>query len=346
MNPFAFLLLVLCIIRPKCSVLPDQAMGTDRFAEYIERTLSFGASGHNGAQDAYDKEMLAWELHRCAAPAGSVLLGDELIRHRISFCDKQLDAVSFARKLLEEAFTALIAKKAKDRWDWYWLGMCHELGRGTTVDQPKAAACFRHARESGNLFAHYEEIWADYLSGTPALETIFRFRYCSGPLQKFAELSARALGLLEMGPVREVGSTQHILRLIEISKLLHEFYFHDGGKRHISIRVGKEMRLDVDSLKAMANPTAALTLYLIAKQSPANPTDRTPEAWLRDAVHPENHSLLSLMKREIFDESRLEMITEVCQANGWQESKICRFGLWALKQRDGDSEEGMSEWFP
>lgn len=321
-------------------------MDTDRFAEYVERTLSFGSSGHNRSQDAYDKEALAWELHRSAAPAGSVLLGDELIRHRISFCDNQLDAVRFARKLLEEAFAALNAKEAKDGWDWYWLGICHELGRGTVVDQTKAADCFRHAREAGNLYAHYEEIWAEYLSGTPALETIFRFRYYSGPLQKFAELSARALALLEMGPVREVGSTKHILRMIEISKLLHEFYFHDGGKRQINIRVGKEMRCDVDALKAMANPTAALTLYLIAERSPVNPTGKTPDAWLRAAIHPDNHSLLTLLKREIFDETRLEKIAEVCQANGWEESKICRFAIWALEQRGSDSEEGMSEWFP
>jgi len=294
-----------------------------------------------------EKERVAWELHQSAAPAGSVLLGDMLIRNRTSFCDRELNVVPFARKLLKEAFASLATKGTKDLWDWYWLGVCHASGRGTLVNQAAAADCFRQAREAGNQYAHYEEIWSAYLSGAPAVETIYRFRYCGGPLYEFgfAELSARALALLEMGPVRNIGSTQHICRILEISRLLGEFYFHDPGHRHINVRIEREMAGDVDALTAMNTPPAALTLYLIAKKSRSNPTGKEPDVWLRAAVHPDNDSLLAVTKRDILGEEQLKLIAEVCQQNGWGESKICRFASWARAHPDGE-DEGSSEWFP
>jgi hypothetical protein len=319
-------------------------MDCDKFAEYIERTLSF--NGRGGREALCEKENIAWELHQSAAPAGSVLLGDLLIRNGVSFCRRELDAVPFARKLLKEGFAALAAKETKEHWDWYWLGNCHGLGRGTEVNHGKAADCFRQAREEGNSYAHYEEIWAAYLAGGPGLEAIFRFRYYSGPLQEFAEPSARALALLEMGPVRQVGSTQHICRILELSKLLREFYFHDGAHRHINVRVGKEMSLDVDALKAKGEPSAALALFLIATKSRANPTGKEPDAWLRAAVHPENRELLPLLKREILEEDRLKVVAEVCEANGWSDSPIGRFATWALTKADTEGDDGDSEWFP
>jgi len=282
---------------------------------------------------------LAWELHESAAPAGTVLLGDRLIRNRVSFVKKELNVVPFARGLLERGLVSLAAKEAKDQWDWYYLGICHEFGRATPVDHRKAADCFRKAKKAGNNYAEFEEIWSSYLGGESALETIFRFRYCFGPLQSFAELSARALALLEMGPPREIGSVEQICRIIEISRLLHQFFFHDGGSRYVNRRVEQEMRLDIDALKAMATPSAALTLFLIYKRSRSNPAGEQPEILLRAAIHPENRSLVTIAKREIFDETQLKLITQVCHDNGWEETDICRFAVWALEHPDGEGDE-------
>lgn len=328
-------------------VRKHESMAPDKFGEYMERTLGFEESfGRGGREALCEAEKLAWDLHAFAAPAGSVLLADKLIRNRVSYCHRQLNVLPFARKLLEEAFVSLSDKAAKNPWDWYWFGICHASGRGTPVDHGRAADCFRRAREAGNPYAHYEEIWSAYLSGVPTLETIYRFRYCSGPLQKFARRSARALALLEMGPPRELGSGQQICRILEISELLHEFYFHDGGHRHINVQVGKEMRLDVDSLKTIATPPAFLTLFLIATKSPTNPTGRAPEAWLRAAVHPDNRPLLALAKREILAQDQLGLIAEVCRENGWGESDICRFAEWALAHADGEDDGSSAGWFP
>ena len=321
-------------------------MHADKFREYMERTVSSGESGIGRMREALcEKESLAWELHHAAAPAGSALLGDLLIRNRISYCNRELKAVPFARELLKQAFASLTALEKKGEWDWYWLGVCHERGRGTPVNHKTAVDCFGHAREAGNPYAHYEEIWAAYLSGTPIVETVFRFRYCSGPLHQFAELSARALALLEMGPPRQIGSDGHVCRIYEISSLLREFYFHDAAHHHINVRVEKEMAGDVDALKAIESPSAALALYLIATKSRSNPTGKEPDAWLRGAIHPDNEALLPITKREILGEEKLQLIVRVCKENGWAESKICRFASWALSHPDGE-DEGEREWFP
>ncbi len=305
-------------------------MNSDRFTDYIERGLSFEGSG--GSNVLQENERLAWELHDCGGPAGKVLLGDALLRTRISYLRKDVKAVPFARKLLEEGFAALSVKDPKEHWDWYYLGLCHELGRGTPVNHTQAAECFRNAKDAGNAYAEYEEMWSAFLGGTAAIETILQLRIYSGRLKEFAKRSAVALALLEMGPVREIGGGQHMWRILELSNCLREDYYHKAGGAHISVNIEKEFRLDVDSLKSMKTPCAALILFLISERSRSNPTGEQPDVWLCKATHPENSHLLSLVPGNNLSDEHLHSIVEVCIENRWQTSELCRVAQSMLEQ--------------
>lgn len=258
------------------------------------------------------------------------------MQQRLSHVRKDINAVPFARGLLAKSFADLDAKTPKDAWDWYWLGICYGVGRGTSVDHSKAAGAFRTARLLGNCFAEFEEIWTAFLSGMPAQEAIARLKEYSGPLQTYAKLSAAALTTLAIGPSVDIGNSHHVFRVLEISNLLREFYYHKGGSQHINIAVEAEMRQDIEQLKQCLTATSALALFIISKSSRRNPTGDDPSAWLRKSVHPENSALIELVMGNHLSAEDIQLASNICQQNGWEDSDL---GLvLARKQMENDED--------
>lgn len=304
----------------------EEDIHDDPFSDYIERGLAFEQSHGMGGSDALkEKEEIAWTLHAQGSAAGSMLLGNSLLRSRTSFSRKDIHVVPFARALVIESFQALQAIEKKTHWDWYYLAVAHEAGRGTPVNHEQAACCYRRSKEMGNAYAEFEEIWFHYLSHGNIIEAILRFRSCEGRLKNFAEASARSLSLIALGPVREMGSYQHAWRVIELSRLLHEFLYHDAGSRHINIAVEAEWRSDVRQIEDIRSASAAFVLYLIAKRSRRNPTSQEPLHWLRLAATLDSTEFLSIVKRQIHNEDELRLLSDICVANQWSHSELAQF---------------------
>ena len=317
-----------------------EEMEDDPFGDYIERGVSFEQShGLGGSTALKEKEELAWSLHEKGSAAGGMLLGDSLLRTRVSFSRREVKAVPFARALVDESFHALDANADKEHWDWYYLGIAHEFGRGTKVDHEQASECFRRANELGNPYAEFEEIWSKFLSDGRIFEAVLRLRAYDGKLKNFAEASARSLSLLALGPSREIGSHQHAWRIFEISQLLHLFLYHDAGSRHINIAVEAELRGDIELLEEMDSPSAAFVLFLIAKRSRRNPTSNEPLHWLRLAATPDSGEFLSLLKRQHLNEDELALLSEICSTNQWEESEVARYIASELELLEADDED-------
>lgn len=315
-------------------------MEDDPFSDYIERGLSFEQShGFGGSSALKEKEELAWSLHENGSAAGGMLLGDSLLRTRVSFAGRDVKVVPFARNLVEESFHALDTNSDKDQWDWYYLGIAHEFGRGTKVDHQEAAECFRRAKELGNPFAEFEEIWSRFLSDDELIEAILRFREYEGRLKDFADASARSLSLIALGPTREIGSYQHAWRILEISQLLHLFLYHDAGSRHINITVEAELRSDIDALEEADSSSAAFVLYLIAKRSRRNPTSNEPIHWIRLATTPNSAEFFSLLRRQHLTEEELKALSEEFTVNDWEDSEIAKYVSSELELFETDDDD-------
>ncbi|MBX7210788.1 MAG: SEL1-like repeat protein [Verrucomicrobiaceae bacterium] len=306
--------------------MPADIIHDDPFSDYIERGLAFEQSYGSGGGDALKaKEAIAWRLHEQGSAAGGMLLGDSLISGRVSFLRKDIQVVSFARELVVRSFQALNAIADKTHWDWYYLGLAHESGRGTTVDYSQAVECYRRSKELGNPYAEFEEIWFEYLARSNILEAILRFRSCEGRLKHFAEATARALSLLALGPVREMGSYQHAWRIFELSRLLHVFLYHDKGQRQLHIAIEAEWRAEVPQLEVLGTASSALVLFLIAKRSRCNPTSQKALHWLRLAARPDSQEFFAIVKGQLNDEDELRLLSEVCAENQWGDSELARF---------------------
>lgn len=306
--------------------MPAEIIHNDLFTDYIERGLAFEQSyGSGGSASLKEKEEIAWRLHEQGNAAGSMLLGDKLISSRVSFARSDIQVVPFARELVVQSFQALNAIADKTHWDWYYLGLAHDSGRGTTVDYRKAAECYRRSKELGNPYAEFEEIWFEYLAGGPIMGAVLRFRACEGRLKQFAEASAAALSLLALGPVREMGSYQHAWRVFELSRLLHQFLYHDKGQRQVHIAIEAEWRAEVPQLEALESPSSALVLYLIAKRSRRNPTSQKALHWLRLAATPDSQEFFAILKGQLSDEDELRLLSERCIENHWGDSDLARF---------------------
>ena len=306
--------------------MPAEISNDDPFSDYIERGLAFEQSYGSGGSDALkEKEEIAWRLYEEGSAAGGMLLGDLLISGRVSFARKDIQVVPFARELVVQSLQALNAIADKTHWDWYYLGLAHDSGRGTTVDYRRAAECYRQSKELGNPYAEFEEIWFEYLSGSNILEAILRFRACEGRLKQYAEASARALSLLALGPVREMGSYQHAWRVFELSRLLHVFLYHDKGQRQLHIAIEAEWRAEVPQLEALGTASSALVLFLIAKRSRRNPTTQEALHWLRLAATPDSKEFFAIVKAQLNDENELRLLSELCAENQWGDSELARF---------------------
>ena len=314
-------------------------MDDDLFTQYVEQGLTFEQSfGQGGSTALKETEDIAWFLHEQGSAAGGIMLGDKLLSNRVSFSRRDIKAVPFARSLVEESFSALISMSDKGQWDWYYLGIAWLFGRGTKVDHKQATDCFRQAKELGNPYAEFEEIWSRYLDDGEMIEAALRFRRCEGKLERYAEASARALSLIALGPSRELGSYKHAWRIFEISQLLHVFLYHDIGSRRINVAVEAEMRTDVEQLESLQSASVALVLYLIAKRSRSNPTSRDAIDWLRGAVTPSSGESFSLLTRQHLNTDELVLVKDICRANQWENSKIARYVSSELEL--SDDEEG------
>lgn len=306
--------------------MPAEIIHDDPFTDYIERGLAFEQSyGLRGSDALKEKEEIAWRLHEQGSAAGGMLLGDLLISRRVSFARKDIQVVPFARELVVQSFQALNAIADKTHWDWYYLGLAHESGRGTTVNYSQAVECYRRSKELGNPYAEFEEIWFEYLARNNIMAAILRFRACEGRLKPYAEASARALSLLALGPVRELGSYPHAWRIFELSRLLHVFLYHDKGQRHLHIAIEAEWRADLPQLEALGTASAALVLFQIAKRSRRNPTSHKPLHWLRLAARPDSQEFFAIFKGQLDDEEELQVLSDLCAENHWGDSELARF---------------------
>jgi hypothetical protein len=295
-------------------------MKITKFNEYTERCLSLARGGGWG-KEICAKEELAWTLHAEFPPTGSVLLGHLLLTQKVSHTRKDVKAREFARSLLSESVPALQAIEEKDGWDHYYLGICHIYGRGLPQSYSKAVESFEAACAQ-NPYANYEAIWARYLAGGSRFDALLGFMRLSGPLSDFAALSSRALGLLETGPVREVGSHAHLARLVLLRGALHSFIYHDHGAKLINIAVEKELREGVEELRQLKTTRGYLGLYLIATSSRANPTGRSPIEWFQDALDPSLEELQILCERRELGFDELKIIVERAERDGWLGSRL------------------------
>lgn len=313
-------------------------METDQFTDYIERGLAFEASFGQGGSDAIKAmEDILWELHGCGSLAAGMLLADRLIDLRNSFSRRDIEVVPFARALAHECFEQLLVLGEKSHWDWYALGCAHASGRGTVVAHAEAARCFQRAWEAGNAYAGYEAIWEAYLGGGTILAAIHGFRAYEGRLKSFAETSLASLGLIALGPAREIGSYSHAWRIHEITRIMRVFLYHTAGSRRINVEIEAELRVDLESLEAMGSaPSASMVLYLIAKYSRRNPTSKPALEWLRQAMEHDSPEFLALLRLQEPVVVEMRMIADACAASGCHDSALAHFATEWLRVWEED----------
>jgi hypothetical protein len=318
--------------------MAGKAMTTDDFQRFLEMGLSID-DAPRPVDSLQEREALAWRLSESEGPLGKVLLGDLLLGQKVSYLRRDISALPFGRTLVAENFPVLAAQTDKNHWHWYYLGICHESGRGTPVDHAKAEEAFAMAHRLGNDVAGFEEIWAAYLRGASAMETVMRLRNYQGLVKPFARVSAKAIALLALGPVREIGSAEHVFRILELSGLLHEYFYHSAGARHIHVQTEAEMRQDLPPLKNLHTATAAVTLWLIARNSRRNPTGANPEEWLRQAIAPDNTSLAALIRQRVLDKEELDLVADLCDQHGWTDSALDRAVKATLAAIEAEADE-------
>ncbi|MCW1923993.1 hypothetical protein OKA05_15605 [Luteolibacter arcticus] len=264
---------------------------TEDFQRYQELCLTTASF-----KTMEEKEAIAWRLHETSAPEGTLLLGDLLIELGYSKLKPDLKARTYTREtLLPGAFQALVAKPPADQWDWYWLGIAYEMGRGTDTNHELAAKAFEQSRLLGNDLAGFEEAWAAYLANGHPAEGAERFSRVEGPLRKCAAAAAAAFKCLS-SPSDPPGSEGYLERIRGLAKLLHADYRHTGGSRRINVTVEAELRKDLEALKEEGTPLGALTLYFVAKGSRRNPTGETEDVWLARSLHRDNGVLLKFLR--------------------------------------------------
>ena len=289
---------------------------TDSRAEMFQRHQDLSLAPVTFERMA-EMEKIAWRLHEGSDPAGTIMLGDMLLTRGHSYVKGDLKVRAFAHEILPAAHLELVAKPPTDQWDWYWLGISHEMGRGTRVDHEQAAKAFQESRLQGNVLAGFEEIWSAYLAGASATESAARFAAYEGPAKQPALRSAKALNAMA-APPPEVGSESHLARIRELASLRHGDYWHISGHRLINVVAEAEFRKDLEALKALDTPVSALILHVIARSAAHNPTGESPEAWLRKSLSWDNTALLSW-----FREGNLSA-EEICDlgVEGWGKAEL------------------------
>ncbi|RYD48589.1 MAG: hypothetical protein EOP83_26310, partial [Verrucomicrobiaceae bacterium] len=149
---------------------------TEDFQRFQELCLTAASS-----KTMEEKESIAWRLHETAAPEGTILLGDLLIEFGYSKEKPDLKARSYAREtLLPGVVEAMVAKPPADQWDWYWLGIAYEMGRGTDTDHDLAAGAFEKSRLLGNGLAGFEGAWSAQLASGDFSDGAERFSRVEG----------------------------------------------------------------------------------------------------------------------------------------------------------------------
>jgi hypothetical protein len=308
-------------------------MKNDKFTEYIECELALGREG-GWEKEIKAKEALAWAIHTEFPPTGSLLLAHLLLQQKTSYLKQEIKAKAFAKPLSDEAFEAVQRIEQKDGWDYYWLGLSHLYGRGVAKDYLKAAEAFTASHNAGNLYAEFEIIWARHLAGGSRLEALLGFIRLKGKLADFAALSARALALVETGPVRVPGSPCHIARILLLHGALHDFIYHDLGSRHINIAIEKELREGAEQLLQLNTPRAYLALYLTERTSRANPTGQKPIVWFEKAIDPTLGELEVLCRTRELSYDELRIIVKRAGLEGWSSSSLASIAASALESPD------------
>lgn len=308
-------------------------MKNEKFNGYTEHCLSLARSW-GWEKEIKAKEQLAWDIHEQFPPVGSLLLGHQLLEQGASYLKRDIGTKEFAKKLVAESFSAVQDLKEKDGWDYFYLGLSHVYGRGTSQDFSLAAAAFLESKCRGNLYAAFEEIWSRYLAGGARLEAILGLTALSGKLADFAAYSGQALALLEIGPCREKGSQGHITRLLLLGRALHRFIYHAHGTRQINIAIEKEFREEVSELQEIKTARSNLALYLMARASRSNPTGKKPIEWFRHAIGPENAELEVLCRCRELGVEELRMIVERAEVEGWKASPLASLASSELEKED------------
>lgn len=297
----------------------------ERFTEYLEadiRNLGGGSSPTGYL------ESLAWKLHEELSPTGSLALAGRLLAYRVSFLRKDINAVKFARSLIESASAELSARESKDHWDCYFLAGCCK-------DSKEAVKWYFTAADKGNRYALFEGIWEELLSGGSRLEAILKLRQCSGSLRPYAQLGADSLSFLSTGPVREIGTTAHVFRVLQLSEIQHRQIANMRGSRMINVEVAREFERDAAALKELSTPLANFILYLIERNARGRATGKTSLEWLDAAVCPDLPELCDYFKVQRFRDEELDVIIAKVNEQGWRDSELCRLV---------EAERELNEW--
>ena len=289
--------------------------------KFTERCLALGRVG-GWEKQIKAKENVAWEIYEAFPPTGGLVLGHLILEQGTSYLKRDVGTKEFAKGLVTESFQATQKLEEKDDWDYYYLGLSHAYGRGTSRSYSLATEAFAKSAKTGSYYAEFEAIWARHLAAGSRLEAILDLTSLRGKLADFAAYSARALTLLELGAPKELASEAHIARLLLMRRALHDFIYHDHGARQINIAIEKELREGVEELRALNTPRGNLALYLTTQASRTNPTDRDPLDWFRDAVHPDVPELLFLCQKQQLDVEELRTIVDRAQADGWADSAL------------------------
>jgi hypothetical protein len=310
-------------------------MKDEKFTEYTERCLDLGRKG-GWEKEIKAKEGVAWELHEMAPPTGSLLLSHLILQQGTSYLRRDIGTKEFAKQLASQSFQAVQNLEEKDGWDHYYLGLSYQYGRGTSQDYSLAADSFLAASQVGNRYAQFEALWARHLAGGSRLDAVLGLSDLRGKLADFAAYSARALALLELGQVREPGSSSHIARILLLKRALNDFIFHDHGARQIRIAIEKELREGVNELQHLQTPRAFLALYLTAKASRSNPTGKEAIEWFRKAINPEIEELETLCRRQDLSIEELRLIVEHAESEGWTDALLAKLAADGLHWDDDE----------
>lgn len=304
-----------------------------KFTQFTEQCLDLGRYG-GWSKEIHAKEGTAWELHEEFPPAGGLVLSGLILQQGRSYLRSEMGTKAFAKQLAAESFQAVLSLQEKDGWDHYYLGMAYQYGRGTTQDYSRAADAFSVANLAGNPYAQFEAIWSRHLAGGSRLDAVLALTDLRGKLADYAAYSARALALLELGRVRDIGSAGHFARILLLKRALHDFIYHDHGARQLRIAIEKELRAGVDELLPLQTPGAFLALYLTAKVSRVNPTGKEAIEWFRQAVGPGIELLETLCERKELSFEELRLIVERAEAEGWTDARLARLAADELKMED------------
>lgn len=270
------------------------------------------------------REDLAWRHYESSGPIGSVILGGILMRKGRSVIKPDLNAITFARRIILDAVRHLEELPEKTSWDWYHIGVCYRDGLCTLVDHELAAMAFWEAERMNNAAARYEAVWSSLLSQRMSYaEAIEAFPRGPGPSESYAKIARASLSILSEQCTWEIGSSDHIRRIIRLTAVREGRCHHQAGQQYLLDRVHQILESEIEALKRTITPRNALALYWIECGTGGNRrTGSDFEEWFALAIDPENEPLLDCIRSGSFSFDELDTAYRICEEHGWQETTL------------------------